>query len=100
MSGRARRTLGRLGEEQDEQWWTVGGSDRSRRAGEGDVCLPPAVICDPDDSAIPDPKKGLDDKEGLPGRLGCRKQSRQEAWEGIRFPVKHQSQEVTRGRLV
>lgn len=100
MSGRARRTLERLGEEQEEQWRTGRGFDRSRRAGEGDVCLPPAVICDPDDSAIPDPEKGLDGKEGLPGRLGRCKQGRQEASEGTRFPVKHQSQEVTRGRLV
>lgn len=69
MSGRA-RTLGRLGEEQEEQWRKGRGSDRSQRAGEGDVFLPPAVIYDPDDSAIPDPEKGLDGKEGLPGSLG------------------------------
>ena len=88
MSGRA-RTLGRLGEEQEEQWRKGRGSDRSWQAGEGDVFLPPTVICDPDDSAIPDPEKGLDGKKDY-----------QEAWAGIRFPVKHQSHEVTGGRLV
>lgn len=58
------------------------GSDRSWRAGEGDVFLPPTVICDPDDSAIPDPEKGLDGQEGLPGSLGRHQVSSETAVPG------------------
>lgn len=91
MSGRARRTLERLGRNRKSSGGQEGG--RTGPGGQGgDVYLPPAVICDPDDSVIPDPEKGLDGKEGLPGRLGHCKQGRQEASEGTRFPVKHQPQ--------
>lgn len=59
MSGRTGRALGRLAEEQEGLWRKGRGSDRSWWAGEGGVCSPSFVICDPDDSDIPDLEKGL-----------------------------------------
>lgn len=84
------------GEGQEGQWRKGRGSDRFPWAGERDVCLPSLVICNPDDSDIPDLEMGA----GRLGRAtkeigGAITKAAQEAWGVIRFLVKNQPQEVT-----